>query len=181
MSQLIAIRPRGMAPEGIDPKIWRKAMHLRIRQLLDQAHALLDALDDMDVDPDFEEPGDREPWLGWTGDGRGTVGLDTAIPHDADLESELGIPGTYTDGGIQYDLEQDGADAEPSLGAPEWHPDGRLWDGHIRGSQLEWAAGTGDDREYECEDEGAACDDEGALEQDAPHYLIPGGGELVAT
>jgi hypothetical protein len=38
-----------------------------------------------------------------------------------------------------------------------------------------WAATRdgGDDREMECEDEGAQCDDEGAVEQDCNRVSVP--------
>jgi hypothetical protein len=125
------------------------------RAIEDEIERLIGMLDQLDGEPDMEEPGDMEPWLGWTSHGRGAVGCDPNLPCNADLESDLGVMPTYTDAGWQHELEQDDADAEPWLGAPEWHPSGHLWDGHTRGSQLDWAAGGSDDREYECEDEGA--------------------------
>lgn len=51
-------------------------------------------------------------------------------------------------------------DAEPSLAAPERHPNPGRYGAPDRG-QLRWAQGAADDREEDCEDEGAQCDDEG--------------------
>lgn len=51
------------------------------------------------------------------------------------------------------DLEEDPSDREPSLGSLDQPV-----------SQLAWAAGSRSDREVQCEDEGGACEDEGAAE-----------------
>lgn len=109
------------------------------RAIEDEIERLIGMLDQLDGEPDMEEPGDMEPWLGWTD--RGPSALNRHEPYD-DRERE-------------DEHYEDGGDNEPWLGAPEWHPSGHLWDGHTRGSQLDWAAGGSDDREYECEDEGA--------------------------
>lgn len=54
-------------------------------------------------------------------------------------------------------------DLEPNLGAPEDHPS--LFRPYLRptnpGDQSHWERGAQDDREEECEDEGAQCEDEG--------------------
>ncbi len=62
---------------------------------------LLALLDELDGDPDLEEGGDHEadselePNIGWTGVGRGTIGLDlNRYDRDGELEqddAELGI------------------------------------------------------------------------------------------
>lgn len=51
-------------------------------------------------------------------------------------------------------------DLEPSLATPERHPNAGRYAAADMG-QLRWAQGAADDREEECEDEGAQCDDEG--------------------
>ena len=53
------LKPLG-APQGVDPKEWRKAIETRLNELLDASMALITALDLMEVDPDLEEPGDLE-------------------------------------------------------------------------------------------------------------------------
>lgn len=76
------------------------------------------------------------------------------------------------------DLE-DGADDEPSLGWGERGPGSIVsWPNDGRGSMH-------DDRELECEDEGAQCDDEGVDERelddadyDAPGFIEGGNEEL---
>ena len=75
------------------------------REAIERAiEALVVLLDAFEPDPDLEPAGDEE-------DG-----------HEADLEPSLGGGGTWTDAGLQYDLEEDrsdyepDADAEPSLG-----------------------------------------------------------------
>jgi hypothetical protein len=67
------------------------------------------------------------------------------------------------------DLEDD-ASGEPSLGWPV--PD--EWFGHRIGFD------TGDDREQQCEDEGAQCEDEGAEHDGAEPFglTIPGGAGI---
>jgi hypothetical protein len=59
------------------------------------------------------------------------------------------------------DLEE-GGDLEPSLG---WND---------RGPQALVKGVAHDDREEECEDEGAQCEDEGAAEHDAPIFMWGG-------
>ena len=58
-------------------------------------------------------------------------------------------PEAYAD-----DCEADDGDDEPSLGGTD----------HL--NQTRWGAYAGDDREKQCEDEGARCDDEGAYNTD---------------
>jgi hypothetical protein len=56
---------------------------------------------------------------------------------------------------------------EPSLGAAETSPSRGWWpDRDTSGSQLRNWIHAGDDREEECEDEGAQCEDEGAVTGD---------------
>lgn len=100
MNAVVRFAPAG-CPDGIDPRTWRQSIEARINELLDQSFALITMLDMMEVDPDFEPNGDDEPSLGWTGEGRGTVGLDKSMAHDDDREAD-----TCDD--------EDGADTEPN-------------------------------------------------------------------
>lgn len=117
---------------------------------------LIGLLDDMECDPDLEEPGDLEPNIGWPERGPSSIASPDAFKR-------MGWPGPAND-----DREQDTADNEPWLGAPE----------HIYPrSQGRWCAGGYDDREEDCEDEGAQCDDEGVIDGDTePEGVIWGGG-----
>jgi hypothetical protein len=47
------LRPTG-CPMGVDPVQWRRAVQARIEQHADALAVLIDALDQMDVDPDYE-------------------------------------------------------------------------------------------------------------------------------
>lgn len=136
---------------------------------------LIDMLDALDGDPDLEPylagyhdlDGDRE------GDG-GALGMDE------DFEPLHGWPnaGQPINEAMcaDDDREIDNADWEPSLGSVQWYP--RSQDNLAFGvrlppsservrtrdcSQESWASGSGDDREEECEDEGAQDDREYSL------------------
>lgn len=87
MNEIVRFAPAG-CPDGINPRTWRQSIEARINELLDQSFALITMLDMMEVDPDFEPNGDDEPSLGWTGDGRGTVGLDKSMTYDDDREAD---------------------------------------------------------------------------------------------
>ncbi|BCH32662.1 hypothetical protein MesoLjLc_45920 [Mesorhizobium sp. L-8-10] len=54
------LKPYG-CPAGIAPHEWRRAVEIRLEELLDQSMALITALDMMEVDADFE------PYLAGTG------------------------------------------------------------------------------------------------------------------
>lgn len=130
----------------------------------EEVERLIAVLDLLAPDPDME------PSLAWT---------DYEIVMNGDEIRPDRPP-------VLDDRELDEADAEPSLGAPEvifLGPYSRssvtlqfrrkqspeLWEGEPERtgelSQVIWANGGVDDREVECEDEGAKCDDEGALYQ----------------
>lgn len=64
------LKPYGM-PEGMDPQQWRQSVEKRLNDLLDRAMALITVLDLMEADCDLEDTADAEPWLGWSGYGRG--------------------------------------------------------------------------------------------------------------
>lgn len=126
-------------------------------QIEDEIERLIGILDAMEPDPDLEENGDLEPWLGWSPDRQ-------SIVEESD------------------DREADWSDSEPSLGAPNVQvppPLYRLGGGHghclfpmyreqceltydaAGFSQIGWGTGPRNDLEEVCEDEGAQCDDEG--------------------
>ena len=67
---LALVRPRG-CPLGSHPANWRRALVERIDRQAAILSTLIDALDAMDGDCDFEANGDAEPWLGWIGNGPG--------------------------------------------------------------------------------------------------------------
>lgn len=104
---------------------------------------LISILDWLDPDPDIEDEGDfeptedNEPLYGWTG-----------------MEAAYGRYSLEYNGQGADELELDEADSEPSLGSSH----------AVR--QLHWASGSRDEREEDCEDEGAQCDDEGCVETD---------------
>lgn len=113
---------------------------------------LIGLLDTLDGDPDLEEAGDLEPSLGWPALG----------PHQFGRVPEC----------LDDDREEDSADCEPWLAAPEakgslgmirmsGDPEswlgGRLSGFHTRSnqlSQLGWAAGGDTDAEYDPTDHG---------------------------
>jgi phage repressor protein C with HTH and peptisase S24 domain len=125
---------------------------------------LIDMLDALDPDADVEDNGDLEPSLSWPERGPQTL--------------------RFTD---TEDQELDDADCEPSLGSinprlgsieSPWGRSGILTRDYSC-SQVAWASGGRDDREEECEDEGAQVEDghslgwqnEGSQERlDASHY-----------
>ena len=133
------LRPYG-APQGIDPLEWRKSVERRLNELLDAAMALITELDLMEVDPDLEETGDDEPTLGWTGEGRGTTGLDMNVCHDDEREVE------DENGGDIQDEPHDDNELEPFLGWSE-----RFGQGPIVGQDISHTdyvlTGAGDDSE----------------------------------
>lgn len=115
------------------------------KSLAGSIEALIDMLDDLSPDPDLEDDGNAEPWLGWSGngpralsfdlDGRGSA-YDDREADDSDLEDNgderdasyttTGAMGghwcedveeTNEDGGdIQDEPHDDGCDNEPWLG-----------------------------------------------------------------
>lgn len=108
----------------------RKALSLSIT-------ALIDMLDDLDPDPDLEDGGDAEPWLGWSGngpralsldlDGRGSA-YDDREADDSDLEPNGDEKDTsWAVGGGKgahwCEDAEDGGDAEHTLG---WREAGSL-------------------------------------------------------
>jgi hypothetical protein len=119
---------------------------LRLR-LATTIENLIAMLDEIDGDENLEEPGDSEPWPAWPERGPGAEGGDTV---DRELDEAD---------------DEDGAEAEPTLGAPDR--------GGCYLSQAHWADGARGDHEREdaSEDEGAQCDDEGAIEHDGPLLL----------
>jgi hypothetical protein len=52
-------------PEGVEPRLWRKAVSTRIERHLALATALLALIDGMDGDCDLEDNADGEASLGW--------------------------------------------------------------------------------------------------------------------
>lgn len=124
----ITSRAIDLAPEE------RERIEADIQAHLDAVEAAIARLDGAEADADFEDNGDFEP--------------------DNDTEPDLGWPEmpnqvraikACMNVGARYDLEQDRADDEPSLGSP-------LATMH---DQRYWASGSPLDLEQECEDEGA--------------------------
>jgi hypothetical protein len=98
ISNIPSIAPVGL-PKGVDPRIWRQAIEKRLNEVLDQSLALITALDMMEVDPDFEENGDDEPWLGWAANGprEDPTGGDGRELDDTDAEEECEDEGAQCD------------------------------------------------------------------------------------
>ena len=144
-----SLAPVGI-PKGVDPRTWRQAIEKKLNDLLDQSLALITALDMMEVEPDSEDNGDAEEWLGWNDRGQCGVNTDREL-DEADDELTLGAPEVCFFGG-NYSHNQ--RTVSPSL--------------EPRTSQVGWSAGANyvgaDECEVTCEDEGAQCDDEGVTE-----------------
>lgn len=96
------LRPVG-CPRGVDPAQWRKAVQARIEQHADALAGLIDALDHMDGDPDFEptlgspedKAGNFEGWRFPQGadqtywaDGRGDDERELEDEHGGDVQDE---------------------------------------------------------------------------------------------
>lgn len=107
--------------------------------------AAIDRLDDLDPDPDLEEEPDGEPILG---------------APEARAGSWNGLrPEAFTDDRELDDADdEDGGDDEPSLGSFQDM------------SQERWASMGTDDREEQCDDEGASDAD---LEEDDASWPAP--------
>lgn len=133
---------------------------------------LIDMLDALDMDPDLEDGGDDEPWLGWP-----NAGLQANADH------------------VNDDRELDNADDEPWLGVTEQHPHSRVTLHFERtviagavlyrdanGSQELWGEGDSDDREGDDERELDPAED-GIVEpaeSDWPISWRPKGGVQIA-
>lgn len=123
-------------PAGVEPHEWREAVARRIAELSDQMTALLEVLDVMDGDPDFEptlgapeakvggyvpgvassQQGDQTHWS----QGVNEDGENEPLEDD---EPSLGGPAMYVgDGRYEVDLELDRVDDEPILGWTEDEP-----------------------------------------------------------
>jgi hypothetical protein len=152
-------------------------LRAKLERAVDKLIAALDALDDdADLEPLLGAPesppllfrprgrpraGDQRVWAdGGDGDER---------EQDDDLEPSLATPvqGAHTDQRYQQkcmgsDLELDPSESEYTLG---WAESGSLT-GKLG------CYGPGDDREEDCEDEGAQCDDEGVDTDSEPEQGI---------
>ena len=109
------------------PAVERQRIRRKLERVIDK---LMTALDAIDGDADLEDTGDDEP------------SLSAPLPY-ASISQSL-----WADGG-EDDREDDGADAEPSLGSTEGQAD-----------QTRWASGGHADLEWQCEDEGAVTGDD---------------------
>lgn len=100
---------------------------------------LINILDDMEDDPDLEEPGDLEPTVGWPERGPNAVASSETFKR-------MGWPGPAND-----DRELDTADDEPWLGSSD-----TPWPS----SQAAWGRGGSDDREGDDEREDTQTEDD---------------------
>lgn len=160
-------------------------------QLSTTIEQLINMLDDLGPDADLEPDLDGEPWLGWTERGQGASDDDDREADAADLEAtalerhgkgffasgaddneyngddEPSLGGfSYGGGGLEYDLELDTADAEPSLAATEVFNQDDAW--HVNEDQWNIEDGerdAGDEPERDAGDE---------PELDAGDYDHPG-------
>ena len=120
------LRPAG-CPAGVDPSEWRQAISDRIEQMAAAMMNLIDALDVMEGDADFEPTGDE---------------LDLSAP-----EGWHPFDSTLLDDSEEADEPEDGDPAEPMLGAPEQNPRALVAD------QTRWAGGRNSYRSDDAEDE----------------------------
>lgn len=79
------------------------ALHLRRKELEDRIAELIDLLDLVDGDCDFEEPGDAEPILGWPENGPSSLSM--YVHDDREVEDENDEDGADS---------EDGGDTEPN-------------------------------------------------------------------
>jgi len=123
MTDIASLSPAG-CPKGIQPHEWRAALAQRIEALAGQMSVLIEALDQMDGDPDLE------PYL---------AGFDDSDDdREADLDSD--VPGV-AEGDCDPDTERDGDD-EPSLG----------WTHHLNQTAASFHARS--DAGFDLEDDG---------------------------
>jgi len=131
------------------------------RSIEDEIERLIGLLDGMDTDPDLEDAGDAEPWLGWPSGGQRAT-MEMACDDDRELEQDSGFGDTD---GMAVDMQ-----GEPDLGWTEeidqerrlqTMPGWKVEDGEPDLGFLDHGTGwTGeavydDDREDVSEDEGA--------------------------
>lgn len=90
-----------------------------LRELLERiAEATIEALDEIDGNPDLEANGDDEPTLGWATQHTGAIRHGVEVVADGEAEASLGWCGhgcgqnwsSPWDGGMSYDLEHDELD-----------------------------------------------------------------------
>lgn len=160
---------------------------LALRDRLEQhLEAMVAFLDEWDGDPDLEpslgsaaphQQVTQEIWATGVTDDREQECEDEGAGNEDDepsLGSSENHPGKYGGGsqgawstGYPGDIEGDHADSEPSLGWPETGS----------GCQSLMNTGVHDEREGDCEDEGAQCDDEGDRTSDMDFDEACGGLE----
>ncbi len=136
------------------------------RGIEDEIERLIGLLDGMDADPDLEDAGDAEPWLGWPNSGQSAT-MEMACDDDRELEEASGFGDAE---GMAVEMQ-----GEPDLGWTEetdqerrlqTMPGWRVEDGEPDLGFLDHGTGwTGeavydDDREDVSEDEGAQDDRE---------------------
>ena len=132
------LRPTG-CPIGVEPNEWRQALSKRIEHLAVVMTALIDALDVMEGDADFEPSGDE---------------MDLSAP-----ESWRPFDTNVLDDSEEAEAPEDSDPAEPILGSPEQNPLTNL------GDQTHWAGGSNTVRFDEAEIE----NEHGGDILDVPH------------
>lgn len=170
LEEMVAFLDEWDGDADLEPSLGARPPHQQVTQDI-WAHG---NTDDREWECEDEGAGDEdnEPSLGWPETGtRGqsarNVGSTTDYEEDCedegaqcddegccndDAEPSLGWTLDGNRGNNDDDREWDIADKEPSLGWPE----------SGSGSQPRMNTGSTDDREEDCEDEGAMCEDEGA-------------------
>ena len=137
------LRPAG-CPAGVDPSEWRQAISDRIEQMAAAMTNLIDALDVMEGDADFE-PTDDE--------------LDISAP-----EGCRPFDTTLLDDSEEAEAPEDSDPAEPYLGSPEQNLLTKC------GDQTHWAGGRNTVRSDQAEME----NEHGGNILDVPHRWAPG-------
>jgi hypothetical protein len=179
-SQVIQFRPAA-CPDGIEPRVWRKALRQRVEVYLAIVTGLLSLLDDAGGDCELEDGGDYEPSLG-APDVFTINGFESDLEADDLDRGEADYIGNFGASGF--------ADDEPNLGSPEIGAAVSLWlstEGlggvvAFQASQERWANGTGDDDEPDQDHEASVgVDTPEAMTTEwseaHPHQTVPGGGQ----
>lgn len=111
----MANRRTSTNPRAVDSLILKICKHERagIERAVEQ---LLDILDVLDGDPDLEDDGTAEPWIGWPGENYIHVG-----------QGAKHLPG---EGFLNVDCEHDESEKEPWLG---WTRTGHLGESSVDG------------------------------------------------
>ncbi len=119
MSNIVSAAATGLpiAHPRLVELIERRKLRLKIEAAVSR---LIDVLDEIDPDPEFEPEGNDEPSLGWPN--RKPGGMQSTFGNTSDLEGSGDVEDPDLEDGHDAEEEYEGdddPDKEPSLGAPE--------------------------------------------------------------